>query len=90
MSTLIKTSDGEALVLNSDFNQIVGVIADALDVKGQTTDGQGRRVPRGFVRFETIDGREVVVNAEQIAFIGRPEQSPRGGNWQELPELGVR
>jgi hypothetical protein len=75
MGTLITTSDGQAIVLNSQFDAIVAVVADALDEKGSTTDAHGRKQPRGFRRFHTVDGREVVVNAEQIAFIGRPEEA---------------
>lgn len=77
MGTLITTSDGHVVELSSDFDGIVTVVADALDRQKSTDDERGRRIPRGFCRFHTIDGREVVVNAEQIAWIGRPEENRR-------------
>jgi hypothetical protein len=55
---------------------VVGQVADALDRKASTEGEQMLKLPRGFCQFHTEDGREVVVNAEQIALIGRPEEVP--------------
>ena len=87
MGALIKMSDGEPIVLNSDLNGIVGVLAEALERQGTTTDDQGRALPKGFVRFDTLDGRELVVNAAQVAYVGRPEQAPR--EFRVLDQPGI-
>ena len=76
MSTLIKVAD-EEIVVNSELDGVVKVIADALDEAESTTDERGRKLPRGFRRFDTVDGRELVVNAAQIAFVDRREQAAR-------------
>ncbi|MBV9310169.1 MAG: hypothetical protein JOZ73_05025 [Solirubrobacterales bacterium] len=60
MGTLITTSDGHSVELNSDFDGIVTVVADALDRHKSTDDERRRRLPRGFCQFDTVDGREVV------------------------------
>jgi len=69
VSTLIHTSDGGTVHLNSRAQDMVGVFARALDEQQSVQNANGTTLPKGFVELNPSDGGTQWVNVAEITRI---------------------
>ncbi|MGZ4222720.1 MAG: hypothetical protein ACXVH3_16635 [Solirubrobacteraceae bacterium] len=66
MATLIKTADGDALVVDEPLTQVLERISDAINIHTYNAGPEGKPLPDRFFQVRTQDGLDRLVNVDQV------------------------